>query len=55
MPASFTRVNAAKVRRFPQLDRIVKSLGDWKRDHSIEVRLGFSFMVATDQPCGKGG
>jgi hypothetical protein len=41
MPLSFSRVNAAKIRRFPKLDHIVKSLGDWKHSHGIQFRIGF--------------
>lgn len=41
MPDGFHRINAAKVRRFPKLDRAVKSFGDWKHRWGINVRLGF--------------
>ncbi|SFQ62861.1 Sulfotransferase domain-containing protein [Roseivivax halotolerans] len=41
MPSGFERVNAAKVRRLPELDRFVKSVGQWKHRQGISVRFGF--------------
>lgn len=41
MPTSFSRVNAAKIRRFPKLDHIVKSLGHWKHRQGIQFGVGF--------------
>lgn len=40
LPDSFQRINAAKVRRSPRLDRVAKSLGDWKHRHGVSVKLG---------------
>ncbi|RZU99100.1 sulfotransferase family protein [Spiribacter vilamensis] len=40
LPTSFKKINAAKVRRFPLLDRASKSIGDWKNKQGITWRLG---------------
>lgn len=41
MPSSFSRVNAAKIRRFQRFDQIVKWLGHLKSRQGIEFRMGF--------------
>jgi len=40
MPSNFEKINAAKVRRFPTVDRATKSFGDWKHRRGITVKLG---------------
>lgn len=37
---SFPVVNPAKIRAFPVLDRMTKSLGDWKKRNGIKIKLG---------------
>ena len=41
MPTSLGRINVAKVRRFPGIDKAAKSFGDWKHRRGITLKFGF--------------
>ncbi|MEP1201239.1 sulfotransferase family protein [Tateyamaria sp.] len=50
LPTTFERVNEGRVRRYPTLDRITKSLGSWKIRAGITFRFGIlSWLRSVNQ------
>jgi hypothetical protein len=45
LPETFDRVNAAKIRRYPALDRFARSMIDFRVRNNIKLRLGITSVM----------